>query len=355
MQITTTEEYPHLRPATQRRGFVHETIKVSSGSFPYSSNDRTNTIRSLVAKGATPECNALHIGPQHRNPSYRSGLGEQCWPFHEADQRDDFRRVRHESFLLFVLWLSKWFIVGAGQLEGQTLGLCVFGWQTMGRNFNTIPDYNPKGASRDVNGVTVVISIVLIWSGPRTSFSSHTTHNGFWCSMDLRKTGNGKPQRVGLLVCGPSPELPQRVQCVNQTKPNQSCIVYLRSRNLLEMVQILSVRAVHPNQLPFAFTVADTQSDRCQDMVKDPYQWPLGDDDDDDKDGSPQRDNNNDRPNRLNGALCNELAQTFHVRSILLASRWFKRILLVGNAKEPESSSLSSKTTEFQLKLILAN
>jgi hypothetical protein len=29
VQITTTEEYPHLRPASQRRGFVHETIKVS--------------------------------------------------------------------------------------------------------------------------------------------------------------------------------------------------------------------------------------------------------------------------------------------------------------------------------------
>lgn len=31
VQVTSTEEYPHLRPANRRRGFVHETIKVSSG------------------------------------------------------------------------------------------------------------------------------------------------------------------------------------------------------------------------------------------------------------------------------------------------------------------------------------
>ena len=31
VQVTTTEEYPHLRPANQRRGFVHKTIKVSIG------------------------------------------------------------------------------------------------------------------------------------------------------------------------------------------------------------------------------------------------------------------------------------------------------------------------------------
>lgn len=30
VQVTSTEEYPHLRPANGRRGFVHKTIKVSS-------------------------------------------------------------------------------------------------------------------------------------------------------------------------------------------------------------------------------------------------------------------------------------------------------------------------------------
>lgn len=31
VQVTSTEEYPHLRPASARRAFVHKNIKVSVG------------------------------------------------------------------------------------------------------------------------------------------------------------------------------------------------------------------------------------------------------------------------------------------------------------------------------------
>lgn len=30
IQVTSTEEYPHLKPARHRRGFVHKNIMVSS-------------------------------------------------------------------------------------------------------------------------------------------------------------------------------------------------------------------------------------------------------------------------------------------------------------------------------------
>lgn len=40
VQVTSTEEYPHLKPANQRRAFVHKTIKVSHFSIELRSHSR---------------------------------------------------------------------------------------------------------------------------------------------------------------------------------------------------------------------------------------------------------------------------------------------------------------------------
>lgn len=51
VQVTSTEEYPHLRPVSGRRGFVHKAIKVSLGGRGVGSAELWTMSLELVRGG----------------------------------------------------------------------------------------------------------------------------------------------------------------------------------------------------------------------------------------------------------------------------------------------------------------